>query len=111
MAAQAADVPVHIFWDLDNIRVPHMGHLPLVARRMLHAVEQHVLPQLGVAGGRSLPLGAAGGPRHLTAYANENTLARLWRGAASSQDAQALAALSLSLALQGGRLVVVPVRR
>jgi hypothetical protein len=104
---------VHIFWDLDNIRVCHMGHLPLVARRLLLAVGQLVLPGPGSEDGgpHSRDVPAAERQQHLTAYANEHTLARLGgrRGATGSHDAQSLAARSL--ALVGGRLVAVPVRR
>jgi hypothetical protein len=94
---------VHILWDLDNIPVAHAMHLPLIGRRLMQAVLRH-------AGGRqgAAPQPAAGSdvavphrPCQLTAYANERTLARLGGEAAARR----------ALALVGGQLVAVPVRK
>lgn len=88
---------IHILWDLDNISVAHAAHLPLIGRRLMRAVLRH-------AGGRqgAAPPSTAEHPAcQLTAYANERTLARL-----GGEDAARRA-----LALIGGRLVAVPVRK
>jgi hypothetical protein len=70
--------------------VQHPGHLPLVGRRLLLAVQQLLVP-----------LELRHEPCRLTAYANERTLAGLG-------GAEAAAA---ALALVGGRLVRCAVRR
>lgn len=88
---------IHILWDMDNISVAHAAHLPLIGRRLTHAVLRH-------AGGRqgAAPPGTAEHPGcQLTAYANERTLARLGGVGAARR----------ALTLIGARLVAVPVRR
>lgn len=84
-----------IAWDLDNMPVQHLAHLPLVARRLAAACCQHIH---GQPRSRPPPLPL---PCRLTAYANERTLARL-EGPGAAERA---------LALVGGRLVAVKTRR
>lgn len=104
-AAVAVVQPVgaaFIAWDLDNIPVQHAAHLPLVARRLVAAVERHCL-----VAGQQQQQQPSYPPTQLTAYANERTLARFsGRGGRSGADAAARA-----LALVGGRLVPVKTRR
>ena len=81
---------ISIWWDLDNVAVQHPAHLPLVARRLLLAVRQRLVPP-----------DRRQEACQLTAYANERTLAGLG-------GAEAAAA---ALGLVGGQLVPRAVRR
>lgn len=79
----------HVLWDLDNIAVAHAMHLPLIGHRLVQAVARHALSASG------------NGATQLTVYANERTLARL-----GGPDVARRA-----LALVGGSLISVPVRK
>lgn len=94
-----------ILWDLDNIPVAHIGHAPIIGRRLLLAVQQHMAQAAAApqAGGSSLPPCHVAGWQ-LTAYANERTLMRL-----AGEDGSA--AVERALACIGARLVAVKVRR
>lgn len=84
-----------IAWDLDNMPVQHLAHLPVVALRLATACCQHLLCQPGSCSPR-LPASC-----RLTAYANQRTLDRLDGPEAAER----------ALALVDGRLVAVETRR
>lgn len=108
-----------VLWDLDNIPVALPAQLPLVGRRLMHAVQQLLLLEAGStqqAAAAAPPQQLAGTPAvplldcHITAYANGQTLARLAASSGAAEESAATVAAH-ALALIGGRLVAVPVRR